>query len=213
MDVDTSFLIQAVLSIVAISDGWEMTLEIGRLIAQVIPCDEVWLSDLGMAATTLSVWRCRETSLPGSADREPHELRLTTGREGESRQGWTVVRHRTRFSEADVASAARLLPVIVCLDRLALERRPVAQPADCQVTLSVRERTALAMVAQGLTAAAIGRRMGIAPSTVRKHLEHAYSKLGHHDRLTAVTYARDLGLLDETTRARATVLAGVAAER
>ena len=62
--------------------------------------------------------------------------------------------------------------------------------------LSPREVDILSLVAQGLTADSIARRRRISPRTVRKHLEHIYAKLGHHDRLAAVTVAASLGLID-----------------
>lgn len=53
----------------------------------------------------------------------------------------------------------------------------------------------LAALADGLTADAIGRLLRISPRTVRKHLEHAYVKLGCHDRLVAVQRAVTLSVL------------------
>jgi hypothetical protein len=53
----------------------------------------------------------------------------------------------------------------------------------------------LHLLAEGLTAAAIGRRLTIAPRTVTKHLEHVYAKLHTSDRLSAVLRAQRLGLL------------------
>nr|WP_269811082.1 LuxR C-terminal-related transcriptional regulator [Kineosporia rhizophila] len=58
-----------------------------------------------------------------------------------------------------------------------------------------RELEVLSLVAAGLTAAAVARRCGISTRTVHKHLEHAYTKLGCHDRLSAVLQLRDAGLL------------------
>jgi DNA-binding CsgD family transcriptional regulator len=69
------------------------------------------------------------------------------------------------------------------------------RPAKVQVDLTARERAVLRLIADGYTATAVARRLAIAPGTVRKHLEHAYFKLGHHDRLTAVGRARQLGLI------------------
>jgi hypothetical protein len=40
-----------------------------------------------------------------------------------------------------------------------------------------------------------GSRLHISSTTVRKHLEHIYDKIGQRDRLLAVAYARRLGLL------------------
>jgi ATP/maltotriose-dependent transcriptional regulator MalT len=64
-----------------------------------------------------------------------------------------------------------------------------------QIGLTVREIAVLGLVGQGLTAAAVGRRLLIAEGTARKHLEHVYSKLGVSDRLSAVLRARELALI------------------
>ena len=53
----------------------------------------------------------------------------------------------------------------------------------------------LALLAEGLTAASIGRRLMITERTVHKHLQHSYTKLGVTDRLGAVLHAQRIGLL------------------
>ena len=53
----------------------------------------------------------------------------------------------------------------------------------------------LGYLADGLTAEAIARRMSTKSTTVRKHLQNIYAKLGTSDRLGAVIRGRDLGLL------------------
>jgi DNA-binding CsgD family transcriptional regulator len=63
------------------------------------------------------------------------------------------------------------------------------------VGLTPRELTVLALLAEGLTAASIGRRLMITERTVHKHLQHSYTKLGVTDRLGAVLRAQRIGLL------------------
>ncbi len=58
--------------------------------------------------------------------------------------------------------------------------------------LTRREREILDLVADGLTNTEIARKFWIAPSTVAKHLEHAYSKLGVHNRTAAVAQLANL---------------------
>jgi DNA-binding CsgD family transcriptional regulator len=62
--------------------------------------------------------------------------------------------------------------------------------------LTEREVQVLSLVADGLTAGAIGRVLGISSRTVSKHLDHAYGKLGSRGRLLAVRRAGTLGLLN-----------------
>jgi DNA-binding CsgD family transcriptional regulator len=70
---------------------------------------------------------------------------------------------------------------------------PAARAAEYGLT--PREFTVLILLAEALTAAAIGRRLGISARTVHRHLEHLYRKLNTSDRLGAVLRAQDLGLL------------------
>ena len=61
--------------------------------------------------------------------------------------------------------------------------------------LTRREREILAWVARGKTNSEIAQTLWIAPSTVRKHLENIYPKLGVRTRTAAV--ARLLGVFDD----------------
>jgi DNA-binding CsgD family transcriptional regulator len=56
--------------------------------------------------------------------------------------------------------------------------------------LTPREREVLAVVSEGLTNAQIARRLWVAESTVAKHLEQAYAKLGVHSRTAAIARLR-----------------------
>jgi DNA-binding CsgD family transcriptional regulator len=83
------------------------------------------------------------------------------------------------------------------------ERRLTVQQADGAllleerhegIELTKREREVLAWVGRGKTNAEIARRLWLAPSTVGKHLENVYAKLGVSTRTAAV--ARCFGLTD-----------------
>jgi DNA-binding CsgD family transcriptional regulator len=65
------------------------------------------------------------------------------------------------------------------------------------IELTAREREVLAWVGRGKTNAEIARRLWVAPSTVGKHLENVYAKLGVSTRTAAV--ARCFGLIDAET--------------
>jgi len=82
----------------------------------------------------------------------------------------------------------RQLSVEGSLDSLLLEE------GQTEVLLTAREREVLAWVARGKTNADIAGLLWLAPSTVCKHLENVYAKLGVSTRTAAV--ARFLGLID-----------------
>ena len=75
----------------------------------------------------------------------------------------------------------------------------MAPSAAQETRLTGRELEVLGWLGDGLTATAIGRRLGISTRTVHKHLEHVYSKLGTEDRLTTVLRAQRSGLLPHGT--------------
>jgi len=56
--------------------------------------------------------------------------------------------------------------------------------------LTARQEQVLRLVADGLTDAAIGHRLGCSPRTVDKHLEHIYRNLGVSCRTAAIAAAR-----------------------
>ena len=99
------------------------------------------------------------------------------------------------FETRDLAMLHLLLPV---LQRLVRERATPQLPAS----LTVQERRVLTHVAAGRSNADIAAALFIAPSTVRKHLEHAFRKLGVNSRLAAVArlQGRDLPDLDLAER-------------
>lgn len=68
-------------------------------------------------------------------------------------------------------------------------------PGGGTLGLTRREQQVLELIADGLTAEAIGRRLRVSPRTVAKHQERMYRKFGTSDRLTTVLRAQRLGLL------------------
>jgi DNA-binding CsgD family transcriptional regulator len=89
-----------------------------------------------------------------------------------------VDRTHGRFGERDVAMLRLVTPVLVRLLR--------GGAAPFPDSLTVQERRVLGLVAEGRSNDEIGVVLGVSCSTVRKHLEHAYRKLGVHSRLAAV---------------------------
>ena len=88
-------------------------------------------------------------------------------------------RRKHPFSDRDLAMLDLLMPVL----QRHLRQRATNPLPDC---LTVQERRVLLEVAAGLSNAEIAQALFIAPSTVRKHLEHAFRKLGVTNRLAAV---------------------------
>lgn len=87
-------------------------------------------------------------------------------------------RARRRFTSADIGVLQLIAPAL---------RRHLQEPAVTRLpqTLTIQERRVLQLVSTGRSNAQIAERMSIAPSTVRKHLEHIYPKLGVTNRLAA----------------------------
>lgn len=64
-----------------------------------------------------------------------------------------------------------------------------------EAPITERQREVLVLAAEGLTAAQIGRRLGVGERTVTTHLHRAYRRLGATGRMTAVAAAARAGLL------------------
>jgi two-component system nitrate/nitrite response regulator NarL len=65
-----------------------------------------------------------------------------------------------------------------------------------RVALSSREREVLVLIAEGLSAPDIGRRLHLSAATVKGHLQGLYEKLGVSERAAAVAEAMRRGLLE-----------------
>jgi DNA-binding CsgD family transcriptional regulator len=117
---------------------------------------------------------------------------------GSGVEAYVVSRPDDDYDDGDAELAALVLPALSALLRLrvVLESVPTTRhDAICSVGLTERELAVLTLLADGLTADAMARRLHSSPRTVQKHLEHLYRKLGVRDRLMAVQRAREAGLL------------------
>ncbi|GGP56972.1 helix-turn-helix transcriptional regulator [Streptomyces abikoensis] len=134
----------------------------------------------------------------------PGELRaVSLGRRGD-------------FTEHEVAFTARVQPLLLRVDRHVRELHrlraavadaagatppsglvtaPAGGPSPPRHDLTPRELTVLGLLAEGLTAAGIGRRLTISPHTVNRHLEKVYRKLGTNNRVSAVLAAKRAGIV------------------
>jgi DNA-binding CsgD family transcriptional regulator len=130
-----------------------------------------------------------------------HQLAMPLAQTPHGRRAFVVAR-QDPFTGAEMDLARQLRRLITGLDRhrSAFSRwlrcvGPAARDAVQDIRLTPRELAVLALLAEGLTAASIGRRLAITERTVHKHLQHSYTKLGVTDRLGAVLRAQHIGLL------------------
>jgi DNA-binding CsgD family transcriptional regulator len=121
--------------------------------------------------------------------------------------GCLVYRSGRDFTDDHVRVAERVQPLLAGVEqqRQLLERwrreagaqasPDAADEAAADLRLTPRETTVLLLLTDALTAAAIGRRLGISDRTVHKHVANIYRKLGTHDRVSTVLRAQRLGFV------------------
>lgn len=102
--------------------------------------------------------------------------------------GYFIGRAGHDFSESDMRAAARLQPILI------VTHAPYLKDLTRRSPLTPRQHSVLELTSRGLTAHAIGSRLGISSHTVHKHLNDAYQRLGTHDRASAVLEFRARGL-------------------
>jgi DNA-binding CsgD family transcriptional regulator len=144
--------------------------------------------DSSARATPFRIGVVHRTRVPGYAERlqaDGLSDSLAVGfRSGKGRvvQVWWE-RRTGEFSERDVAVLTMIAPA---LPRLVRDGATSVLPES----LTVQELRTLKLVAVGFSNWEIAQRMGVATCTVRKHLEHAYPKLGVTNRLAAAVALR-----------------------
>jgi DNA-binding CsgD family transcriptional regulator len=124
------------------------------------------------------------------------QLSIMHFRDGPRRRAFTLGRSGADFSDAELALARQIQPLLALLDRQAQVLDRVLAQVDpgalaAELGVSARQLAVLELLDEGLTAEAIGRRLGISPRTVQVHLRHVYRALEVHDRLLAVRVYRD----------------------
>ncbi|MFF2619031.1 LuxR C-terminal-related transcriptional regulator [Kitasatospora sp. NPDC058046] len=125
-------------------------------------------------------------------------------------RGYVLLRPDGAFTASDCAYGTRIQPLLHAVDRQwellsqwhAMRQAPSSsgevtkeQDPSADAGLTPREAAVLLLLADALTAAAIGRRLGITTRTANKHIERIYRKLGTRDRVSTLNRARTGGLL------------------
>lgn len=126
-------------------------------------------------------------------------------------EAFVLARGGRDFTDFHVDLARRVQPLLVVLDRQTrvLDGMPAAAG---ETKLTGRELAVLELLCQGLTAAAIGRRLAVSHRTVHAHLRSIYRKLGVTDRMRAVLMAQEMGLLAPPTSAEERAGSGLVAQ-
>jgi DNA-binding NarL/FixJ family response regulator len=95
------------------------------------------------------------------------------------------------------AGEALLSPSITrrLIENLARRTDPLEPPERILAALTPREREALALVARGLSNIEIAQHLVVTEATVKSHVSSVLAKLGLRDRVQAVVFAYEHGLV------------------
>lgn len=164
---------------VAVEPGWDDVVPGTRLLAHLpvlVTCDLVVLAYLDEHGVTVAEeHRPRGAGVPLGANRLGVVVRNGTDHIA---QLW-LIRRDPAFTARERAVLALVTPAL---------ERVLREPPHTGMSgqLTAQEHRVLQHVASGMTNSEVARMLYVAPSTVRKHLEHAYRKLGVSNRFAAV---------------------------
>ncbi len=98
----------------------------------------------------------------------------------------------------DTVNGGAAMNPSIALKTLKLLRNPIdfdKQEDNLKINLTAREVEVLEQLSKGLSYTTIAENIFLAPSTVRKHIEHIYAKLQVHSKLEAVQKAKRNNLI------------------
>lgn len=127
-----------------------------------------------------------------------HMLDLGLAPRGSRQRSLILFRARAApdFSERDRIVLEMLRPHLACRERTSLLRQSLREVQVPEVNgsrypaLTAREREVVELVGSGMTNAEVAAKLWISPSTVKKHLENVYAKVGIGRRAVAATLLR-----------------------
>ena len=116
-----------------------------------------------------------------------------------------ICRSGRDFTDRERDLAAAIQPLVIGVGRQLAETQRLRESVGASVPgtdfgLTPRELTVLALLGDGVSTAAVARRLLISGHTVNKHLENAYRKCGTRDRLATLLLLRRMGVLPPTVR-------------
>jgi DNA-binding NarL/FixJ family response regulator len=110
--------------------------------------------------------------------------------------------HKTRGVAALTVAISRILrgEVVVDVPKAPDTRHTIQRDGMQRLAgyLTARERECLRLLVEGLDTARMATMLGVAPATVRTHVQSLLTKLGVHSRLEAASLAVRYRLLDDT---------------
>ena len=157
--------------------------EVVDALALLVPCDLVEVRELDRAGRRLRGF----DRLPRGCSASGHGrgmVRLAFATPHGTVVTLSLHRREETFTDRDVSMLQMVEPV---LGRLLRGRARLGSNGQ----LSGSERRVLELVASGASNAEVAERLSVSVSTVRKHLEHCYRKLGVTNRTAAVAALRE----------------------
>lgn len=121
-----------------------------------------------------------------------------------AREGWPVRSFEVRSRTPQGPKQLLLSTIVVQGEETPLVLHTIHEPSSAghsadggpQLPLTPRQRQVLALLAGGVRAREIARRLGLSETTVRNHIQAILLALGVHSQLEAVACARDLAVAD-----------------